>query len=463
MSGALQAVFQNLRSFIPIPYFFGRIGVTNANQQNQTRSAHVDANNSFITAGNEATYPSGGGSPIGNQAATIFKIAAAKTTTFSKKYSQTSVDVQFDASANDSSGNIYAVGSQTASGVYRLLLTKVDSSGVLQWSRRLGASAGLAFGYGVGVDSSGNVYVGGYSQNNTSTDKYAFLLAKYNSSGTIQWQKKLYQSVGNNVTQAFSVDASGNVYIGGYSTQSSSAPNTTYGLIAKYDSSGALQWQRQFLSGGFGNGSFSNVNGIKANSSGDVFLTCSEYNGNTGLSFRFVQKLNSSGSVQWQRSYDTANFNGVTLDSSSNVYASGEGTGTPAYRGHIIKYNSSGTIQWQRRLTATGLSGQDFKYWWAIGIDPNDHIAVSGLTGQGGGGINNNLGMIARYPNDGAFTGTVTVGGIPYTTDTAVGTDAAYSVSLSASSLTSSDAGFTDESVTLTEATITTPVTLVNI
>jgi len=460
-TGPVRITFKKVGLAALSPYFFGRVGVTNANQLDQTRSVNIDATNNFVTVGNQSLHESNG-TQIGDRAATIFKIAAAKTTPFSKKYTQTSINVQFDASAVDSSGNIYALGAQRSSDVFRLLLTKVDSSGVLQWSRRLGAAAGVAFGIGVGVDSSGNVYVGGYSQNNTSTDKYAFLLAKYNSSGTIQWQKKLYQSVGNNVTQAFSVDDSGNVYVGGYSTQIAGPPATTYGFIAKYNSSGALQWQKQFLSGSSGNGSFSNVNGVKANSSGDVFLTCSDYNGSTGLSTRFVTKLNSSGTVQWQRSYDTANFNGVTLDSSSNVYASGEGLGTPAYRGHIIKYNSSGTIQWQRRLTAT-LSGQDFKYWWAIGTDPNDHIAVSGLTGQAAGGINNNLGMIARYPNDGVFTGTVTVGGTAYTTDTAVGTDASYTLAFNTASLTSSDAGFTDESVTLTEAAITTPVSLVNI
>jgi hypothetical protein len=460
-TGSIRTNFKKVGLAALSPYFFGRVGVTNANQQNQTRSVNIDGNNSFITAGNEATYPSGGGSPIGNQAATIFKIAAAKTTTFSKKYSQTSVDVQFEKSAVDSSGNIYAVGTQNASSVYRLLLTKVDSSGVLQWSRRLGDSAGLAFGYDVGVDSSGNVYVGGYSQNNTSTDKYALLLAKYNSSGTIQWQKKLYQSVGNNVTQAFSVDSSGNCYIGGYSTQAVGPPATTYGFIAKYNSSGTLQWQKQFLDGGFGNGSVGNIAGIKVNSSGDIFTIGSMYNGSTTTSTRFLQKLNSSGTVQWQRSYSDSGLYSVTLDSSSNLYICGEGT-VGTYIGHILKYNSSGTIQWQRKIDAT-LSGQNFKYWWAIDVDANDNLGVAGLTGQGAGGINNNLGMIARYPNDGAFTGTVTVGGIAYTTAVATGTDASYSISLSTASLTSSDAGFTDESVTLTEATITTPVTLVNI
>jgi hypothetical protein len=450
MSGALQAVYMNQRSFTIPPYFFGRIGETTVNQADNTPSVVFDTANNFITAG----YQSGA-----NTAATIFKIDPKKATVFEKKYTQTSISIQFEKVATDSSDNIYTVGSQNASGIWRMLITKVNSSGVLQWSRRLGISTGQVFGIGIGTDSSGNVYVAGYAQL-TSSDKYAFLVAKYNSSGTIQWQRKLYQSVGNNITQGFATDSSGNSYVSGYSLQVTGPPATYYGYIAKYNSSGTLQWQKQFSAGGAG--SFGNINFSKVDSSGNIYSGCSNYNASTPATTIFLQKLDSSGNVQWQRSYSDSSMQQTTLDSSNNVYFCGESVGGANYRGHIVKYNSSGTIQWQRVIDAT-LSGQNFKYWYAIGTDPNDQLGVAGITGQAAGGGNNNLGMIARYPNDGAFTGAVTVGGTTYTTTTAVGTDAAFTMSLSNASLTDSAGGFTDESVTLTEATITTPVALVNI
>jgi hypothetical protein len=447
MSGALQAVYMNQRSFIPIPYFFGRIGDTTVNQSDQTVAAVFDTSNNFITAGQQSGT---------NTIATIFKIDPTKATVFSKKYTQTSISVQFDKAATDSSDNIYTVGSQNASSIWRMLITKVNSSGELQWSRRLGIATGQVFGLGVGTDSSGNVYVAGYAQL-TSSDKYAFLVAKYNSSGTIQWQRKLYQSVGNNITQGFITDSSGNCYVSGYSAQSAGPPITYSGYIAKYNSSGTLQWQKQFTSA---SGSFGNIGFSKVDSSGNVYSGCSLYVAPTNTVF--LQKLDSSGTVQWQRSYSASTSQAVTVDSSSNVYFCGESVGGANYRGHIVKYNSSGTIQWQREINAT-LSGQDFKYWYAMGTDPNDQLGVAGITGQAAGGVNNNLGMIARYPNDGAFTGAVTVGGTTYTTSAASGTDASYSLALSNGTLTDSVGGFTDESVTLTEATITTPVALVNI
>ena len=456
MSGALQAVFQNLRSFIPIPYFFGRIGDTTVNQYDNTVSVTFDTSNNFITVG-DVQLRQANGTPIGNPAGTIYKIDPTKATVFEKKYTQTSIDVIFYASAADSSGNIYAVGYQTASGVSRMLTTKVNSSGVLQWSRRLGIGTGAISGAGVGLDSSGNIYVGGTGQINTATDKYSLIVAKYNSSGTIQWQRKLYQSVGNNVCSGFFADSNGNSYISGYSTQSVGPPSTSSGYMAKYNSSGTLQWQKQFTGVA---GSFGNLNKATVDSSGNIYIGGSNYVAPTNTVF--LQKLDSSGNVQWQRSYSTSTIISATVDSSSNVYFCGESIGGSNYRGHIVKYNSSGAIQWQRVIDAT-LSGQNFKYWRGIGIDPNDQLGVAGITGQAAGGTNNNLGMIARYPNDGAFTGAVTVGGTTYTTTAAAGTDASYSLALSGGTLTDSAAGLTDESVTLTETVITTPISLVNI
>ena len=454
MSGALQAVYMNQRSFIPIPYFFGRIGETTVNQADSTYAAVFDTSNNFITCGIQS------GTGIPNDTATIFKIDPTKATVFGKKYTQTSINVQFERAATDSSDNIYTVGSQNASSIWRMLITKVNSSGVLQWSRRLGITTGQVFGKGIGTDSSNNVYVAGYAQLDTATDKYAFLVAKYNSSGTIQWQRKLYQSVGNNITQGFITDSSGNSYVSGYSLQVAGPPATYYGYIAKYNSSGTLQWQKQYSAGGAG--SFGNIGFSKVDSSGNIYSGCSNYNASTLATTHFLQKLNSSGTVQWQRSYSTSSMQGTTLDASSNVYFCGESVGGSPYRGHIVKYDSSGAIQWQRVINAT-LTGQDFKYWYSIGTDPNDQLGVAGITGQAGGGVNNNLGMVARYPNDGAFTGAVTVSGTTYTTSAAAGTDASFSMTLSSASLTDSVGGLTDESVTLTEAAITTPVTLVNI
>lgn len=443
MSGVTQAVFMNQRSF-GTPYFFGRYGTTSANQSNNVYGVTSNASNNTIFAGVEGLYQSNG-TPIGNQFATVINLTAAKETAFNKKYSQTGNDIYIYKVQTDSSGNICLSGEHFASPTSRGLVTKLDSSGVLQWSRRLGASAGIASNIGVGTDSSGNVYISGYGKTNASSGVYYFYVAKYDSSGTIQWQRKLEQGTGNNICQGFFVDSSGNSYLTGYSTQS----GTTYGIVAKYNSSGTIQWQRRFISSSM---AFSSGSAITADSSGNVYVV-----GNASGSI--IIKYNSSGTIQWQRTVTNLTPNMIAVDSSGNVYTGGEGTN---YQGLIFKYNSSGTLQWQRVINAT-LSGQNQKYWWNINVDSNGNLGVAGITGQGAGGISNNLGMLAKFPNDGTFTGTYTVGGTAYTISVSTETDSAGSVTDSSASLTDASGVFTDDSTTLTEATNTTPIALVNI
>jgi hypothetical protein len=69
-------------------------------------------------------------------------------------------------------------------------VTKYNSSGVKQWTRQLGASGADTGGYGVATDSSGNVFVGGYTMGNldgnTLLGTADFFVTKFDSAGTKQ-------------------------------------------------------------------------------------------------------------------------------------------------------------------------------------------------------------------------------------------------------------------------------------
>lgn len=451
MSGALQAVYMNQRSFTIPPYFFGRVGTTSANTNTQTLGVAFNSSKNIIYVGNETpVFPP---SPF----ATVFSISNSdKTTVFQKQYSVTAYSIYFSFVAVDSSNNIYCAGYNNFSGGYAsALLTKLNSSGVLQWSRTLYSTIGFYFYSGVGVDSSGNVYVGGSGKYDSTSGVYNFIIAKYNSSGTLQWQRKLEQSGGNNVAAGFYVDSSGNSYITGYSNQS----GTYYGYVAKYDSSGTIQWQRQFIGGG---NNYANANGVTVDSSGNVYVSGAA-TGSDSLSDGHLIKYNSSGTVQWQRRFTKVALNPIAVDSSGNVFSGGEINAASPYKGSLVKYNSSGTIQWQREINAT-LSGQNFKYWWGTAaINSDGDLGVNGITGQAAGGANNNLGMIGLFPNDGAFTGTYTVGGTAYTISAGTQTDAAGTTTSSTASLTDAAGVLTGGSQTLTEASNSAPIALVNV
>lgn len=267
------------------------------------------------------------------------------------------------AVAVDSSSNVYVVGQD-------FLIAKYNSSGALQWQRLLGTGTKVA--YGVAIDSSNNVYVAGYGDDGLGS--YEIRIAQYNSSGTLQWQRKLG---GSGVTdeRAFgvAVDSSGNVYVNGYSIVS--------GIIklqlAKYNSSGTIQWQREVNSG---TDQF-NGYGVAVDSSANVYAVGDLYiSGVGGLG---LVKYDTSGTLQWARRLTGSGQNsgqGVTVDSSNNIYICGysgnSGTNDPVW----AKYDSSGTLQWQRRLTSS-ITNEQFtgaKADSASGLLLNGYSTITG-------------------------------------------------------------------------------------
>ena len=134
--------------------------------------------------------------------------------------------------AVDSSGNVYVCGYSGASGTDDIQIAKYNTSGTIQWQRRLGGS-GDQYGQSIAVDSSGNVYVCGYAGAGSTFD---FQIAKYNTSGTIQWQRRLGSSSANAFGQSIAVDSSGNVYVCGHS----GASGTNDIQIAKLPGDGSL-------------------------------------------------------------------------------------------------------------------------------------------------------------------------------------------------------------------------------
>jgi len=274
--------------------------------------------------------------------------------------------------ATDSSGNIYVTGTtyweldgNTSAGKADLFVVKYDSSGTWQWTKQNGTDR-YDEARGVATDSSGNVYVTGYTEGgldgNTSVGKADLFVVKYNSSGTKQWTKQL-GTWDSDFANGVATDSSGNVYVTG-STYRNLDGNTSAGnadlFVVKYNSSGTKQWTKQL-----GSSSRDYANGIVTDSSGSVYVSGTTYgglDGNTsaGNADLFVVKYNSSGTKQWTQQLGTSSTdtaNGVATDSSGNVYVAGGTYGgldgnTSAGDNDlfVVKYNSSGTKQWTKQL-----------------------------------------------------------------------------------------------------------------
>src|SRR5436190_19786697 len=137
-----------------------------------------------------------------------------------RRYSQI-VDSNDEATkiATDSVGNVIVAG-LTDDGINGddILILKYSGSGVPLWTNRYNGPANKDdFPSAMTVDASGNVIVTGSSRGETSELDYVTL--KYSSAGVPLWTNR-YNGPGNqsDYAEAMALDSSGNVYVTGFST-----------------------------------------------------------------------------------------------------------------------------------------------------------------------------------------------------------------------------------------------------
>jgi hypothetical protein len=158
--------------------------------------------------------------------------------------------------ATDASGNVYIAGATTGDLDGNTLtgtsadafVTKYNSSGVKQYTKQLGVAGKITQGFSVATDASSNIYVAGYIttgwDSNTLTGKYDFFVTKYDSGGVEQYTKQIVIAEKDSYGASVATDASGNVYLAGYTTgglDGNTLTGTTDAFVTKYNSSGVLQ------------------------------------------------------------------------------------------------------------------------------------------------------------------------------------------------------------------------------
>lgn len=326
--------------------------------------------------------------------------------------------------STDNSGNIYMIGytgSGTSTvmasvgshqptyggGVYDAFLVKFDNAGVRQWGTFYGGY-GTDYGWSCSTDASGNIYLGGQTNTDTSATiiatsgshqstnggSFEAFLVKFDGSGVRQWGT-YYGGAGFDYGWSCSTDTAGNIYLGGQTATTTGTVIATIGAhqptfggftydayLVKFNSAGVRQWGTYY-------GDFGNDIGLSCNTdaTGNVYLN--GYTGSpTGISTNgahqtnisggsydaFLVKFSGNGTRQWGTYYGgTGNDRGNTCstDASGNVYLSGNtstNTGTVIattgahqtvfaggpYDAFLVKFNSTGVRQWGTYYGDTG-------------------------------------------------------------------------------------------------------------
>jgi len=409
--------------------------------RDQAQSVLVDGNKNSYTAG----YTNSAGA--GNFDWLITKYDYNGIVQW-KKLLGTSTSDQANGIAISSAGELYVVG---FSSTFYIQVAKYNSSGVLQWQRRTTIQNGN-FQKAI-VGASGSVYICGQYNNPTTTFTNGCVV-KIDSSSVVQWSKLLgFGTSSFERFNAIALDSSENVYVAGYTTNGGASSGM--GLFAKYNSSGTIQWQRTIIVASTTTVCY----GIAVASSGYLYVV-GGYGGTAATpgnaSSTFLAKYSTDGTYVWQRSLNSPSFEGgigIALDSLENIYITGAHTPVVGSDKDILiaKYNSSGTIQWQRAFFGSG--GDDTGT--GIAIDGFENMYISSLLGfSSPNGSSGNI----KLPTDGTRTGTysswvyqessLTLSS-SFANATAIPSyvDTAGTITLANSTLTANDATFITSSV----------------
>lgn len=324
------------------------------------------------------------------------------------------------AVAVDTSGNSYVSGnfrntvtvgstSLVAVGGTDAFVTKLNSSGVVQWARGYGSSQD-DWSHGVGVDGNGNVFVGGGfrgtmavgSTSLTSAGDNDLWIAKLSSTGVPQWAKSFGGTGDENGgwSQGLAVDSAGNAYLSGQINSSFTVNGVSYNtagaldaVVAKIDASGNWQW----LATG-GSTAMDHVYGVAVDGVGNVYVT-GQYSGNAtwgaitttnvGSEDGYVAKISAAGTWQWVKRITssgsdygygiaatatgtvtvTGDFNGSTVSVDGETLTRSGSSGD----GWVGQWNSSGTRQWAVRFGSAAYDGG-----FGVGVDANGNSYISG-------------------------------------------------------------------------------------
>jgi hypothetical protein len=368
-----------------------------------------------------------------------------------KKYiSSTNIDPSVErlgpSCVCDSAGNLYVV-YVTAGGQNRTM--KLNSSGVIQWQKRIsGLSGSFNTPFILAVDSSDGLYIAG--QYNTSKRG----LIKFDTSGSSVWAYELSasgQGTINNDTKMALTTGGGYVYV----FSNGGVPGGGAGhVLFRISTAGSLN-ATVSMSGAYAYGASVSASSqlvIGARTGGSF---------NVGLIAQFDPTALTSGPT-WQKGLAATTFvNAVATDSSDNVYVACTNE-TTTRRFTFAKYNSSGTLQLQRRWTESTDARNAYAY--TIAMASSGKVAVNGLNSNNvlHGGITVIFNTIV--PTDGTATGTYSNNGVSYVYDasTMTTTSPSFSYTSQTGTATSFSTDFIAASETIADATnLTSTVTII--
>jgi len=174
-------------------------------------------------------------------------------------------NLPINSAAVDASGNVCIQ-------YYNQQIVGYNSSGTQTFRKAMNGTFNSGGAGGSVADSAGNFYI------KTSDNSGSVMIVKVDSSGAIVWGRKIFYPTsggkgaswtsGNGV---LTTDSSDNVYL----LHSSNTPDMS-GCVVKYNSSGTLQWKRRLYMTSYASGGGLSAYGISVDSTNDLMYLCGQ-------------------------------------------------------------------------------------------------------------------------------------------------------------------------------------------
>jgi hypothetical protein len=291
----------------------------------------------------------------------------------------------------DQNGNVYIAGDTEGALAGESFdksdgfIVKYDSIGNTLWTKQFGTSEDDKINW-LAIDAFGNLYVTGYSIgvfNDQNAGKEDIIVAKFDTNGTVQWQKQ-FGSDSTEIGNMIYVDHQGSLYVVGATkgTMGQSSFGGADGVILKLDTNGNLIWKKQF-----GTAKGDECLGITGDGT-DIYI-CGYTLGdlaskNKGGLDAFIVKLNDKGEQVKLFQFGTEVFDmasHIVVDHEKNIYVGGSTSGDLGGKhqgegdGFLTKLNTNFEILWTQQF---GTNKWDGINGIVINDIVPDHIIVSG-------------------------------------------------------------------------------------
>ena len=283
-----------------------------------------------------------------------------------------------------------------------IVINCFDTSGNLLWQKYFSdtINGGIEEPFDMELDSQNNVYIAGrmhLSYDGLPITPNALLL-KYDSNGNLIWYKQLGDTLGfKGAARRLHIN-NGNIYVAGFMTPI--AGGTNHSLLAKYDTSGQLNWVK------IDTNQYETIGrSVLMDNASNIYLVGTSACCTPGYKM-FVSRYDSFGNKDWTTIiYDTAHIYTYTwestIDDSANIYITGETQDTAfstAYDCAIAKLDSSGIQKWFYSYTT------DSSYYWeesnSIISNSQNGVFVTGSIDASSTGY----GFIVNLSTDGVLT-----------------------------------------------------------